>query len=268
MRALIGIIAAVLAAACGVTNYSEVDRPRYSGGSSLGPSAADELRVATFNIEFSERIELALAELRAAGLDEADALALQEMDREGCEQIAQSLGMNWVYYPASVHNHGRDFGNAVLSRWPIAADHKLLLSHGAPFDGRRRIAVAAEIAHPTRPFVLYSVHNETVLLNLDARLDQVREILADRSARYPSETAVVIAGDFNTAGSGGLEQTVTLHTDAGFTSAAPIDLETADNAVGGRALDHIFVRGLELLEHGVGPDRGASDHRVLWALVR
>ena len=50
-----------------------------------------------------------------------DIVLLQEMDEAGTAAIADSLGMNWIYYPASVASH-HDFGNAILSCWPLEQD--------------------------------------------------------------------------------------------------------------------------------------------------
>ncbi len=189
------------------------------------------------------------------------------MDRRGTERIAEALAMHWVYYPSSIHMHGRGFGNAILSRWPIARDHKLVLPHPSPGEERLRIAVAAEIAHPSGPFVVYSVHDGTVVSPLGHRLAQVRAILddcAERCGRLP----VVLAGDYNTSDDRGLYATAELHARRGFSPATPTRLSTARPWLGNESLDHVFVRGFERLDYGVAPSLGASDHSAVWVLLR
>jgi len=72
-------------------------------------------------------------------------VTLQEMDAPGVERLARALGYDYVYYPAAVHpTAGKDFGNAILVRGRILADHKVLLPYPSRSRGLQRIAVAAE----------------------------------------------------------------------------------------------------------------------------
>jgi len=251
---------------CGAFNYEDADGPRYAGAGPPSPPPGPRLRVATLNVELGEHVPLAIEELEAVG--PFDVVLLQEMDAEGTRRVAAALGMRWVYYPASIH-HERDFGNAVLSRWPIGEDHKVLLPHRAPFDGRARAAVTATIDHPYGSFFVSSVHNETVLLPLAARLEQAAAILDDASAHYPDQPGL-IAGDFNSAEPLAVERTVALHRRRGLRPIAPGPGEiTADTPLGPVTLDLMFARGLgDLVARGVAPSRGASDHRVVWAELR
>lgn len=60
-----------------------------------------------------------------------------------------ALGMSWVYYPAIFrHRSDKDFGNAVLSRWPIIADKKIVLPHGmgAQHSACRRAPVLSHVS--------------------------------------------------------------------------------------------------------------------------
>ena len=89
-------------------------------------------------------------------------LALQEMDAPGAERLARALGYDYVYYPAAYHpTAGKDFGNAILVRGRIVADHKLLLPHPSRSRGLQRIAVAADVEVASRRLRVYSVHLET-----------------------------------------------------------------------------------------------------------
>ena len=109
-------------------NYPGEQDPRYAG---VGPMPAnrsipDTLRVVSFNVKYAQRIDSAIVVLTTeSALSQADIVLLQEMDARGTRRIAEALGMSYVYYPAIFRRRsGKDFGNAVLSRWPITADRK------------------------------------------------------------------------------------------------------------------------------------------------
>jgi endonuclease/exonuclease/phosphatase family metal-dependent hydrolase len=260
-------IVLVLAVSCWgcslAENYLDSDGPRYSAEYALepaSPSALPKLAIVTFNIKFGDEYELAGEELATnPTLSAADILLLQEMDAPRTNAIAARLGMNYVYYPGSVHENGRDFGNAVLSRWPIVGDKKLILPHRNPTDGRIRLAVRATVASPSGEITAYSVHTETPWLGPRARLEQAGAVLDDAQG---SALTAIVGGDFNTSDPGAVGETVALFRDAGFTWASDGSGETA----GERTLDHIFVKRLNALGTGAF-NTEASDHRPEWAQV-
>ncbi len=244
-------------------NYTDPNGPRYSGEFAADPEAASELpklRVVTFNIKFGDEYERAGEELATnSTLSTADIVLLQEMDAPRTEAVAARLKLNYVYYPGSVHENGRDFGDAVLTRWPIASDQKLILPHRNPTDGRIRIAVRATIHSPFGEIRAYSVHTETPWLGPRARLEQAGAVLSDAEA---SSEVTVIGGDFNTSDPGALDETVHLFQDGGFSWAS----EQSGATAGSRTLDSVFVKHLSALESRAF-DTLASDHRPEWALV-
>ncbi|HEY2805171.1 MAG TPA: endonuclease/exonuclease/phosphatase family protein, partial [Gemmatimonadales bacterium] len=98
------------------TNYTQSAAPRYAGPVAAAelPTGAvpDTIRMVTFNVKFSLHPDLAASLLEHNdSLRGADVVFLQEMDERGVKLIADSLGMGYVYYPATLHPHtGRDFG--------------------------------------------------------------------------------------------------------------------------------------------------------------
>lgn len=245
--------------------YDDPDGPRYTGSySSEHELAADELTIATFNIEFGERVARATREIRAnAELDQARVLLLQEMDPGGVDEMARELGYDYVYYPGSVH-HDKDFGNAVLSRWPIIDDEKLILPHRNPTNGRIRIAVRGTLETPSGPLVVVSVHSETLWLGPRARLEQARAIAAD-AERF--EAPSVVGGDFNTLEDAMVEETVELFERAGYAWATAAVPPSTESLIGDVRLDHVFVRGVEEVEARTQSTE-ASDHQPLWVKLR
>lgn len=260
---------AVVAVACACSacqpafNYLDPAGPRYGGEGAVPPPPFDgTLTVVTFNVRYAEDVDGALAELRDADLLGADVYALQEMDAAGTERLASALGTSWVYYPASIHG-ARDFGNAVLSRWPLLDDRKVLLPGEAHFDGRRRIAVVTRIAGPAGPFFAVSVHDETLLAGESVQRAQTLAILDDLAVNDEGAHGVV-AGDFNVASAGLLAWTEAAFEERGFAHAAPPPgAGTAESPLGDLALDHVFSRGFAVGEAHVAPSSGASDHHAV-----
>jgi endonuclease/exonuclease/phosphatase family metal-dependent hydrolase len=256
-------------------NYLDPSGPLYCTPRE-GPAAAvasdTPLRVVSFNIAYAIEIDRAIAVLRETeALRAADILALQEMDAPGTERIARALGMNAVYFPSGVHpKHERDFGCAVLSPWPLEEPRKLVLPHGARVSGLRRSAVSAVVVRGSRRVRAYSLHLPSPLaVSGGSRKAQLRA-LAEDAAAFPGP--VVIAGDFNSHGK------VEELAKAGF---AWVTRDLGDTArlrlvgigLGGLSYDHVLVKGLRLADAPeamgiVQNNRGASDHKPIWAILQ
>lgn len=214
----------------------------------------------TFNVEYGKRVGEALTALRTSPLRGADLVLLQEMDAPGVGSIARGLGMNYVYFPSSVHpSTGRDFGNAILSVWPIEESHKVLLPGLSRGIHQARAAVAATVRIDGHSVTAYSVHLTSQWgTGGGGRARQADAILED-AAQRPGP--VVIAGDFNSKGVGNR------FTDRGFLWTT----RDVGRSCGPFSFDHVFVRGLELRDPAsTGVARGgpsASDHRPVWAVL-
>jgi endonuclease/exonuclease/phosphatase family metal-dependent hydrolase len=260
--ALLLVVGALPACRTG-RNYESPTGPRYAGGPRVdrAAGAADvaRLRIVSFNIEFGAQVDSAIALLASdPALRAADVILLQEMDGEGTERVADALGLWYVYFPAIYHlRTRREFGNAVLSRWPIVEDRKILLPHTARFSRTRRTATAATLRVGVSLVRVYSTHLSTPTDVAPAgRRDQLRTILSD-AARYPR---VVIGGDMNDAAVG--------HVALEMGYAWPTRHGPDTSRLG--RWDHIFLKGL------VSPDsaaagtvlevRRSSDHRPVWAV--
>jgi endonuclease/exonuclease/phosphatase family metal-dependent hydrolase len=219
-----------------------------------------QLRVVSFNVKYAQHVDRAIALFDSTpALRGADIIALQEMDAAATRRFAGALGLWYVYYPASTRPVSKqDFGNAILSRWPIVADRKILLPHLGRILAARRAAVAATIDVGGLAVRIYSVHLATQLeIGTEGRRDQALAVVADAE----THPRVVVAGDMNSYGIG------ETFVAAGF--AWP----TRDQPVTTAFFnwDHIFLRGLALTSpdsSGVVEDnRFASDHRPVWAVL-
>ena len=101
----------------------------------------DRLRVLTINVwnrsgPWDERRELLRAGLREL---QPDLVGLQEIVQAGedanqAAELAEGFGYHLAYGAAASWAPGVTMGNAILSRWPLAEVHNLLL----PVRGLRR----------------------------------------------------------------------------------------------------------------------------------
>lgn len=242
-------------------NYLPDAVPVYEGGPMHQVAAAvtgvDSLRIVAFNIQYSVQIARAVELLlEEPQLRDADILLLNEMDEDGTWLIAEALGMYYVYYPAVRHlRTGRDFGNAVLSRWPIVDHERIVLPHVARFQRTQRTATAATIRIGDVDVRAYSTHLGTFFeVGPVARQEQLMTILAD-AERF---TYAIVGGDMNDTRVGYVAGRY------GFTW--PTQYGPRTTAFG--RLDHIFLKNLPVPDSAgagtVRDTRGASDHSPVW----
>jgi endonuclease/exonuclease/phosphatase family metal-dependent hydrolase len=244
-------------------NYPDPGEPAYRGRPSVSvlPARRDTLRIVSFNIEYGREARRATRILKsAAQLRDADVVLLQEMNGPATKQVADSLGMHYVYFPA-IYNRlvRRDIGNAVLSRWPIVEDAKLILPSKSRYAKTQRIATAATIQVGTRRLRVYSTHFGTPAdLGWDGRVAQLNAILQDAAAYQQ----VVIGGDMNSKDIGRVAR------EAGY--AWPTDTIPKSSPLGGR-LDHFFLRGAGFPAIGgtgtVHVPSTISDHNAIWVRI-
>jgi len=190
-----------------VHSYTDPDGPRFDGGyvASL-PVSKGEIRAVTYNVEFAANVDDAAREL--ADLEQlagADIIFLQEMDEHGVDRMARLLECNYLYYPAIRHTmNDKNFGNAVLSRWPLENPEKVILPHADIKRSQKRIAVGATVVIDTLKVRAYSVHTENLWLEPQKRIEQ-SDSLGERIAEQYSH--LIVGGDFNTVTKPTLEAT-------------------------------------------------------------
>ncbi len=259
------LLGAIFLLSCFQTrNYLEPDAPVFQSSYSRGmPRSRDTITVVTFNLKYGEHFREAAREfLRFPQLRGADIILLQEMNEQSTDSLARRLGWNYVYFPATVHpGSHRNFGNAILSPWPIREAHKILLPHRAPIGHTRRIAVSAVVKIGSLPVLTFCVHTATILSPSSRRLAQADSLLKALPEEYPF---VVVGGDFNTITSRSRQQLVALFRQNGFQEATREVESTAHFLVFKSPLDHIFVKGFRVLSAGVVRESRSSDHYPVW----
>ena len=263
-------LAMAACASCSTLNYLDPSGPlheaRFARQDPVPAQTGAPLRVVTFNIAYAVKIDEALEVLRKSpALGDPDVLTLQEMDAPSVERIARELGMNSVYFPSAVHpKTDRDFGCAILSPWPLVEPAKIVLPIAAFGSGIQRSAVRATVQRGVERVRVYSVHLPSPLgVTGYARREQVKVLLAD-AAR--SRDPVVITGDFNSHGVG------KRFVEGGYAWVTRDVGTTTRFLFFGLSYDHIFAKRLVPVAGAtafgaVKDNRGASDHRPVWALL-
>jgi endonuclease/exonuclease/phosphatase family metal-dependent hydrolase len=157
------------------------------------------LRIVTYNIHRCrgmdrrtrpERIARVLRDL------EPDVIALQEVVGPGphggshIEEIGAAVGMGWVMASAR-QLRGHQFGNAVLSRFPITHHVQHDLSWKTCWE---RCMQRVDIAVPDGgPLHVYNVHLGTAILERRHQARRLATIVSDRHVTGPK----IVLGDFN-----------------------------------------------------------------------
>lgn len=250
-----------------VGDYSNPEGPYSEGNFADIPAEFDGvLRVVAWNMHYGEKLDQAIATLEnTPQLRGADVLLLQEMDAEGVETLAQRLHYNYVFYPAAMHRQRREeYGNAVLSKWPLRNSTKIVLPNWLPGWLQSRNAARAITTVGEVDILLYSLHLDTTWMIPQWAVTQGDFLVKEASRGHDF---VILGGDFNTWTDGsvallesgmqkvGLER---LSRGSGYTfKYFGIKL----------TLDHIFsMEGLEY-RAGVYRQTDASDHYPLWAEI-
>jgi endonuclease/exonuclease/phosphatase family metal-dependent hydrolase len=239
----------------------ELDRMRKE----LKSAAKSSLTVMTFNIRHAEgmdgkvSLERVLDVVRRA---EPDIVALQEVDRnkyrsgfqDQIVDLAGSLAMNWCY-AASLVKGISQYGNAVLSRYPIIANKTEVLP--GPDGKERRTVLYVVVKLGTLRLHVYNTHLGVTDAERAEQCAGLRKLLE----RAPKPA--ILMGDFNMGSDAPLLQRA---IPGGWT---PICLEPSNSPtiIGGRAIDHLFVNfpSSKLTAHTLPTE--ASDHRPVVAQI-
>lgn len=248
-------------------NYTEKDYPFYSrnyASESLEP--VETLTVVSYNIWFGEQIDQALLELREIESQGAlDIVLLQEMDELGTEQIARELQLNYVYFPAAIEpTYDHNFGNAILSRWPILDPHKLILPHRSLSNRMNRTATQATIQIHEVDILVYSTHTESIFTLPRFREEQYAAILQDID---PEAQFVIVGGDFNTFTQTAVDKIENTYQEAGLSRVSSDIGNTVIKYGNGLTPDHIFAKGFVVDESGKLTAVTASDHLPIWVTM-
>ncbi len=255
------------------TAFTQADIKLYGGHTErVLPAESDSLVCVSYNIAFSEKLDQALADLESSShLRQPDVLLLQEMDATGTAYLADRLGMNYYYYPSFIHpHHGKLFGNAILSPWPLENPRFVSLPYPNPLTDNHRAALAVDLKVGQRTVRVVGVHLATLIVELDHRIEQAVVL---RDSLVAAVGTTIIAGDFNSGTDWEGVRFSRVMRQAGLREAR---LPAGRTARGGPLdvfgyelkLDHIFYRDLEVISTGIDRVATASDHFPVWSVFR
>lgn len=251
-------------------NYTDPQAPRHVSHDLASPKSTntETIKIISYNIHFARKVDRAIDLFKQDNhLHDADIICLQEMDPEGVERMAKDLRYNYVYYPAVLHpRHRKDFGNAILTKWPILNDKKIILPD-VPRQRLQRIAVFATIQLPQRKILVFCVHMK-VFMKPNHRSDQIDCLLKAVAKDIPY---CIVAGDFNTFTEANRKAILDPFTNANF--------QLATEEVGWtykrwyllnreHYLDHIYTKGLKVIQTGKVINRTPSDHLPIWVELK
>jgi endonuclease/exonuclease/phosphatase family metal-dependent hydrolase len=213
----------------------------------------------------------AFQEVRTTAADEAagSPATLRDVLPPGTWHVA------WV--PLNRLRGGEFEGQAIASRFPIrSAEVWPLPTRGGA--AKRRVALAATLNVDGTDVLFVNTDHELSIFSADhGNARQTRGLLEHlgRAGNDGGAGPAVVAGDFNTAGcvprllSAPQERAQLRRAMAGarFVPAVPDRVPTFHAGPYSAALDHVFVRGLTVMESGVDDRARGSDHRPVWCRV-
>jgi endonuclease/exonuclease/phosphatase family metal-dependent hydrolase len=245
--------------------------------------------ILNWNIERGKHLDDIKAQIRQLKPDlcifqEVDLGARRTHGEDVAKELAQAFAMNYVFAPEfqelgqGTAEEPAYHGQALLTTLPVRSSRMIrfqhqsgfwkprrLLASSVPLLQRReggRVALTAELDNGGKPLVVYNLHLESKGTG-QLRLEQLEEVLDD-AQRYPKETPVIIAGDFNSFTNH--SSLIPRLRQAGFRSAFG-DQRVRTHVVAG-ALDWVFVRGAIECEHGQVLRVPGSDHFPIHVDVR
>lgn len=241
-----------------------------------------EIKVISYNIrwrggdDLRKLIELLKHDREIGG---SAIIGLQEVDRnrERTEHkntvklIAETLGFYyaWTAPPATKAGQEEETGVAILSSYPLADIHRIILPHEGP-GGRRRVALGATVAVTGARIRVYSIHSEN-RISVARKMDQTKAVLTDL-AQYPKDMPAIILGDLNTWEPDAVDKTSKLFPAENFSTPFDDDQATFSSRILiipiKLKLDWIWLRGLEATSHGIDEKIDLSDHWPLWVVVK
>lgn len=277
------LTAAALLLVVAACNKDENYYDKY-GDRAVIPPKGQSLRVMTYNI-YGAR---ATSPANAADLDaiaevirrqNPDFVTLNEVDvftnRTGkdvhqARDLAEKLGMEW-HFSKAIDRDGGEYGDAVLSKYPILEKRSYRLPCAAEQPGEDRSLCVIRVQIDGKDLYVASTHLDH--LSGDAsRLVQATEIRRIRDTELEGD--LILCGDLNAIPSSNVIATMTSF----LTNTGPIDQYTFPSDDPSRKIDYIMyapiehfgVQNCQVVSRGDQQVGGvdASDHRPVIADIR
>ena len=277
------LTAAALLLVVAACNKDENYNDKY-GDRAVIPPKGQSLRVMTYNI-YGAR---ATSPANAADLDaiaevirrqNPDFVTLNEVDvftnRTGkdvhqARDLAEKLGMEW-HFSKAIDRDGGEYGDAVLSKYPILEKRSYRLPCAAEQPGEDRSLCVIRVQIDGKDLYVASTHLDH-LSGGASRLVQATEIRRIRDTELEGD--LILCGDLNAIPSSNVIATMTSF----LTNTGPIDQYTFPSDDPSRKIDYIMyapiehfgVQNCQVVSRGDQQVGGvdASDHRPVIADIR
>jgi endonuclease/exonuclease/phosphatase family metal-dependent hydrolase len=283
-------LSAALAAPPTSTTSADALRTVLSGTyASSTPTFQSHASILNWNIDRGKNLDEIKDQIRQHKpklciFQEVDLGARRTHGEDVAKELAKTFGMNYVFAPEfrelgqGTAEDPAYHGQALLTTLPVRSSRMIRFEHqsgwwkprkllisSVPLLQRReggRVALIAELDNGGKPLVVYNLHLESKGSE-QLRLQQLEEVLDD-AQRYPPETPVIVAGDFNT---------FVFHSrlipklrEAGFRNVLG-DRPVRTHVILGE-LDWVFVRGSIEYQDGQVLHVPGSDHFPITVDVR
>ncbi|HZQ47167.1 MAG TPA: endonuclease/exonuclease/phosphatase family protein [Verrucomicrobiae bacterium] len=238
-------------------------------------TASTTLRVMTFNIQHGAGADNKIDLLRTAEAikrEKPDIVALQEVDRGVARTNHRNLPLELqamtgmpVYFTNNFHFQGGEYGNAVLTRFPILMQTNTYYKMIRTNEQRGIIQMILDVHGRKLLFMTthidYRPDNKERLMNVA----QIKEI----TKQYPG-LPVILCGDFNETPKGRVYGEMKKSFADAWQIAGEGEGLTFPSPKPIRRIDYIWVSADKSVEPLVTwvPDTKASDHRPLVAELR
>ncbi|MBM75950.1 MAG: hypothetical protein CMK59_11170 [Proteobacteria bacterium] len=248
--------------------YSDLESPVYHYVPLSNRLDQDEkIQIVTYNLQFCEKIDLIVEDIeRLEQIKSADLFLFQEVvgppgGPHCVQELAEELNFYASYAPAMRHpKNNLDFGNAILSRWPIVDVQKFILPNRHLIWKTNRVALKATVQHPQKNFDVVTVHLETLLGGSKYRTEQAQFVFEQLSVVRP----VLVSGDWNTFSKQEIEDLERAAKQHALVDMTKHIVQTRPAWMGTWKLDHTFGRGFKNWRAGVVLEAKGSDHLPLW----
>jgi len=263
----VGLLAVVLFAILSLSGFAHSDE--------LSNASTDEpfqLRVMTYNIRHCQGTDNVLSVQRIANVIRAanpDLVSLQEVDNrtlrsffvDQAAELGRQTGM-YHRFGKAINLQGGEYGQAILSRWPIDEFDVHLLPTEAGQEQRIAIAtrIEGDLQRPTLVFAGTHLHNGDESLRLPQAVRLVSVM------RGYDTRAKILSGDMNATPA---STTMTVIKND-WVDTTPDSALTIPSDVPNRKIDYIMLRkghAWHIVDTEVIDEPVASDHRPVLTVL-
>jgi endonuclease/exonuclease/phosphatase family metal-dependent hydrolase len=225
--------------------------------------SSPRFRIGTFNIHSCkgldgrrdvDRVAKCLKGLDFVGLNEVQGSNLFEKQDQAA-LLGQQLGMAWLFAPSVRQWYCLESGNALLTRVPVIAWHRIPLVRRVDYSYRNAVQLDLRQESGQESRVIH-----VLLTHVNRRYDSEREAQLKEviSMFMGMAEPAVLLGDLNsTAQDAQIRQLM----------SSPGVIDAVGQVLGEKnpeRIDWIFVRGLRCIDAGI-VENDASDHPLIWA---